>query len=66
MANTVVIDCFPESVGRYREGHAVIAIDVVRGFPDRVARRPERYAMPRGRSGATRRKRRSSSPSRRP
>ncbi len=22
------------------------AIDVVRGFPDRVARRPERYAMP--------------------
>jgi hypothetical protein len=24
----------------------LIAIDVVRGFPDRVARRPERYAMP--------------------
>ena len=24
----------------------IIAIDVVRGFPERVARRPERYAMP--------------------
>ncbi len=30
MANTVVIDCFPESVARYRTGYAVIAIDVVR------------------------------------
>jgi len=27
---TVVIDCFPESVKRYREGYAVVAIDVVR------------------------------------
>jgi hypothetical protein len=31
----------------------LIAIDVVRGFPDRVARRPERYAMPAGKSAAT-------------
>ena len=30
----------------------MIAIDVVRGFPDRVARRPERYAMPTGKSVA--------------
>jgi 2-phosphosulfolactate phosphatase len=27
---TVVIDCFPESVVRYRNGYAVVAIDVVR------------------------------------
>jgi len=30
----------------------LIAIDVVRGFPDRVARRPERYAIPTGKSVA--------------
>jgi hypothetical protein len=30
----------------------LIAIDVVRGFPERVARRPERYAMPAGKSVA--------------
>jgi hypothetical protein len=30
----------------------LIAIDVVRGFPERVARRPERYAMPQGKSVA--------------
>jgi 2-phosphosulfolactate phosphatase len=30
MAKTVVIDCFPESVIRYRHGYAVVAIDVVR------------------------------------
>jgi len=29
-----------------RDLRMLIAIDVVRGFPDRVARRPERYAMP--------------------
>jgi hypothetical protein len=28
----------------------LIAMDVVAGFPDRVARRPERYAMPKERS----------------
>lgn len=27
---TVVIDCFPESVVRYRNGYAVVAVDVVR------------------------------------
>lgn len=27
---SVVIDCFPESVRRYREGYAVVAIDVIR------------------------------------
>jgi 2-phosphosulfolactate phosphatase len=27
---TVVIDCFPESAARYREGYAVVAVDVVR------------------------------------
>ncbi len=26
----VVIDCFPESVGRYRDTHAIVAIDVIR------------------------------------
>ena len=31
-----------------RDLRLLIAIDVVRGFPDRVARRPERYAMPQG------------------
>jgi hypothetical protein len=30
----------------------LIAIDVVRTFPERVARRPERYAMPAGKSVA--------------
>jgi hypothetical protein len=35
-----------------RDLRLLIAIDVVRGFPDRVARRPERYAMPRGKSTA--------------
>ncbi len=31
-----------------RDLRLLIAIDVVRGFPDRVSRRPERYAMPKG------------------
>jgi len=35
-----------------RDFRLLIAIDVVRGFPDRVARRPERYAMPAGKSVA--------------
>ncbi|MGH7917665.1 MAG: 2-phosphosulfolactate phosphatase [Candidatus Binataceae bacterium] len=30
MPNTVVIDCFPAHVARYRRGHAVVAVDVVR------------------------------------
>jgi hypothetical protein len=33
-----------------RDLRLLIAIDVVRGFPARVARRPERYAMPAGKS----------------
>ncbi|WP_205633713.1 hypothetical protein [Labilithrix luteola] len=33
-----------------RDLRLLIAIDVVRGFPARVARRPERYAMPAGSS----------------
>jgi hypothetical protein len=33
-----------------RDLRLLIAIDVLRGFPDRVARRPDRYAMPKGRS----------------
>ena len=33
-----------------RDLRLLIAIDVVRGFPDRVSRRPERYAMPKDRS----------------
>jgi hypothetical protein len=35
-----------------RDLRLLIAVDVVRGFPDRVARRPERYAMPSGKSAA--------------
>jgi hypothetical protein len=35
-----------------RDLRLLIALDVVRGFPDRVARRPERYAMPGGKSVA--------------
>jgi hypothetical protein len=35
-----------------RDLRLLIAIDVVRGFPDRVERRPERYAMPRNKSVA--------------
>jgi hypothetical protein len=35
-----------------RDLRLLIAMDVVSGFPDRVARRPERYAMPRGKSVA--------------
>ncbi len=30
MRKTVVIDCFPESVEKYRRGHAIVAIDVFR------------------------------------
>ena len=33
-----------------RDFRLLIAIDVVRGYPDRVVRHPERYAMPFGRS----------------
>jgi hypothetical protein len=33
-----------------RDFRLLVAIDVVRGFPDRVARRPERYAVPAGKS----------------
>jgi hypothetical protein len=35
-----------------RDLRLLIAIDVLRGFPDRVARRPERYAMPKDKSVA--------------
>ena len=35
-----------------RDLRLLIALDVVRFFPDRVARRPERYAMPKGKSVA--------------
>ncbi len=35
-----------------RDLRLLIAIDVVRSFPERVARRPERYAMPAGKSVA--------------
>ena len=35
-----------------RDLRLLIAVDVVRGFPDRVARRPERYAMPADKSVA--------------
>jgi hypothetical protein len=35
-----------------RDLRLLIALDVVRGFPDRVARRPERYAMPKDKSVA--------------
>ena len=36
-----------------RDLRLLIAMDVVRGFPDRVARRPERYAMPKEKSVAS-------------
>jgi hypothetical protein len=35
-----------------RDLRLLIAMDVVRGFPDRVARRPDRYAMPKQKSVA--------------
>ena len=35
-----------------RDLRLLIAIDVVRGYPDRVVRRPERYAMPKDKSPA--------------
>lgn len=35
-----------------RDLRLLIAIDVVRKFPERVARRPDRYAMPEGKSAA--------------
>ena len=35
-----------------RDFRLLIAIDVVRGYPDRVARRSDRYAMPLGKSAA--------------
>lgn len=30
MSGTVTIDCFPESADRYKPGHAIVAIDVIR------------------------------------
>lgn len=30
MPPTVVVDCFPESAQKYRDGHALVAIDVIR------------------------------------
>ena len=30
MHKTVVIDCFPESVERYQDGYAIVAVDVIR------------------------------------
>jgi hypothetical protein len=30
MSRSVVIDCFPESAAAYKEGFAVVAIDVIR------------------------------------
>ena len=30
MARSVLIDCFPESVERYRDDHALVAVDVIR------------------------------------
>jgi 2-phosphosulfolactate phosphatase len=30
MERTVVIDCFPESVTHYRDGYAIVAVDVIR------------------------------------
>lgn len=30
MRKTVVIDCFPESVASYRDGYAIVAVDVIR------------------------------------
>lgn len=35
-----------------RDLRLLIAIDVVRGYPERVTRRPERYAMPSGKSAS--------------
>src|SRR5262249_12231164 len=35
-----------------RDLRLLIAIDVVRGFPERVARRPDRFAMPKDKSAA--------------
>jgi hypothetical protein len=35
-----------------RDFRLLVAIDVVRGYPDRVARHPERYAMPSGKNVA--------------
>jgi hypothetical protein len=35
-----------------RDLRLLIAVDVVRGFPERVARRPERFAMPAGKAPA--------------
>src|SRR5262249_36877234 len=37
---------------RSRDLRLLVAMDVVRGYPERVARRPERYAMPAGKSAA--------------
>jgi 2-phosphosulfolactate phosphatase len=30
VSRTVVIDCFPESVAAYRDGHAIVGVDVIR------------------------------------
>jgi 2-phosphosulfolactate phosphatase len=30
MTGSVIIDCFPESAGRYRQDHAIVVVDVIR------------------------------------
>ena len=37
MRKTVVIDCFPESAARYRNGYAVVVVDVVRATSTAVS-----------------------------
>jgi len=36
MQRTVVVDCFPESIQLYREGYAVVAVDVIRATTSAV------------------------------
>ena len=36
MYGTVTIDCFPESINRYRKGYAIVAVDVIRATTSAV------------------------------
>ena len=51
---SVVIDCLPDSVRRYREGYAIVAIDVIRATtvaPAMAIRRPELGSLKAGSAG---------------
>jgi 2-phosphosulfolactate phosphatase len=40
LIRTVTVDCFPESLARYRDGYAIVAVDVIRATTTAVTGSP--------------------------